>query len=180
MAVQHRVPSCHLSSSIGTLKDQAPRNRFAWSSRLKWTAKHHKGQLGSTLSAADYLFRFKRLLNTSSKNYTHCSITFGMGHDRSPHLPTSWLMNWLVRSKRSDAQIRQLHLIESLSSSCLPFNLMILPSGSLSKTCLTQTFPLGNRSRSTVSLKEMAPGCTILKVPLCDASLKRSALRVPL
>ena len=62
----HRIPSHHLSSSIGALKDQAPRNTLTWSSWLKWIVKHHKSQLGSTLSAADYLFRIKRVLNTSS------------------------------------------------------------------------------------------------------------------
>ena len=70
----HRVPSWHLPSSIGALKDWAPRNMSAWSDRSKRTVIHHKSQLGSTLSAADYLFRIKRVLNTSSKEYAHCGI----------------------------------------------------------------------------------------------------------
>ena len=71
----HRVPSWHLPSSIGALKDRVPRNTSAWSDRSKRTVICHKSQLGSTLSAADYLFRIKRALNTSSKEYTCCGIT---------------------------------------------------------------------------------------------------------
>ena len=42
---------------------------------MKRTVIRHKSQLESTLSTADYLFRIKRALNTSSKEYARCGVT---------------------------------------------------------------------------------------------------------
>ena len=93
---------------------------------------------------------FLRILSNNC-NHRVCEAKLWNGKCRfSPYLDLAFdeLIGEAVKSRRMDAQIRQLHSTDSFSSSSstLPFNrtMVVLPSPLPSYTCSTQTFPSVN------------------------------------